>query len=193
MATISTSNYNIGGIDLYFNASPAHSSLLATDPSVASGLGGAFRTSGNSIGNVVSAEISPDVTYVEHFVADCGKKKKDKTVAQLVNVSIPIVTDEMNYNNLKRFFMASYLGSTKMAVAEEPLTEGAAQFVFKTDVGIDMVYFIPKCTLRSDGALTTSADDWWTAPMVLDVLYYNTSHWSSKPYGMVLASTIGCT
>ena len=97
MATISTNNYNIGGIDLYFNASPAHSSLLATDPSVASGLGGAFRTSANSIGNVVSAEISPDVTYVEHFVADCGKKKKDKTVAQLVNVSIPIVTDEMNY------------------------------------------------------------------------------------------------
>ena len=40
MATISTNNYNIGGIDLYFNASPAHSSLLATDPSVASGLGG---------------------------------------------------------------------------------------------------------------------------------------------------------
>jgi hypothetical protein len=193
MATISTDNYTLGGIDLYFNASVAYASLLATDPSVASGLGGAMRNSGNSIGNVTSAEINPEVTYIEHYVNDCGKKKKDKTSAQLSNVSIPLTFDEMNYNNLKRFFMASYLGSTKMAVLEEPLVEGSAQFVFKTDVGVDMTYFIPKCTLRPDGALTTSMDDWWTAPLVLDVLYYNTGSWASKPYGMVLASAIGCT
>lgn len=193
MGTISTDNYTIGGIDLYFNPTVAHASLLATDPSVASGLGGAFRVAGNNVGNVVSAEITPDVTYVEHYISDCGKKKKDKTTAQLVNISIPITFDEMNYNNLKRFFLASYLSSTKMGVMEEPLTEGSAQFVFKTNVGIDMTYFIPKCTLRPDGALTTSMEDWWSGPLVLDVLYYNTSHWASKPYGMVLASTIGCT
>ena len=188
--TISTDNYTIGGVALYFNASPAHASLLATKNSVASGLGGAFRTATNDLGNIVSAELTPDITYVDHFRSDKGKRKKDKIQANTESLTIPFTFDEINVNNLKKFFMASSLSSTKLAVLEEPLVEGAAQLFFDTNVGNDFTYFIPKCTIRSDGGLAMNAEDWWTGPLVLEVLFYDTGSWASKPFGFVLASNI---
>ena len=192
MATKSTDSYSIGAVDLYFEASIAHSSLLATAPAVASGLGGAFRTSGHNLGNIVTAEINPEVTYVEHWVSDCGMRKRDKKAANVVSMSIPFTFDEINEGNLQKFFLASNLSTTKLAVFEEPIQEGSAQLVFRTDVGQDMTYFIPKCTIGPDGALAANAEDWWTGPMVLDIMYYDTGSWASKPYGMILASTIDC-
>jgi hypothetical protein len=187
---ISTDNYTIGGVSLYFEASVAHASLLATSFSTASGMGGAFRTSGRDLGNIVSAELTPDITYIDHFIADKGKRKKDKVQANTESLTIPFTFDELNVANLKKFFMASSLSTTKLAVLEEPLVEGAAQLFFDTDVGNDFTYFIPKCTIRSDGGLSMNAEDWWTGPLVLEVLFYDTSHWASKPFGFVLASNI---
>lgn len=175
---------------MYFNASVNHSSLLATDPSNASGLGGAFRTSGNDLGNIVSAEMTPEITYLDHFIADKGKRKKDKVQSNTESLTIPFTFDEINTDNLKKFFAASALTSTKLAVLEEPLVDGSAQLFFDTDVGNDFTYFIPKCTIRSDGALAMNTEDWWTGPLVLEVLHYNTSHWASKQFGFVLASNI---
>jgi hypothetical protein len=190
MATISTNNYTIGQVNLYFEASPAHASLLATNSAVSAGKGGAFRTSARSLGNIVTSEITPDVTYIDHFISDKGARKKDKTVLNMVSVTIPFTFDEVNEANLKRFFMASTLSSGRLAAFEKSLTQGAAQLQFDTDTGNDMVYFIPKCTIRPNGALSVNEEGWWTAPMVLEVLYYETSHWASKPYGFVFASNI---
>lgn len=190
MATVSSNNYTIGMVDLYFTASVAHASLLATDSSVQTGLGGAFRTSANSLGNVVGLELNPDVTYVDHFVADRGERKKDKTTVSMVSLTMPFTFDEMNYNNLRRYFIGSSLSNTKIAPFEKPLFEGSAQMVFRTDVGKGMTYFIPKCQIRPNGSLAISGETWWTGPCVLEILYYNTSHWASKPYGLVLASDI---
>ena len=191
MPTISTGNYTVGQVSLYFTASPAHSSLLATDPSVASGLGGAFRTTARAFGNITAAEINPDVTYIEHFISDKGRKKRDKVSANMVSMSVPFTFDEMSAANIQKFFLASNLAAGgRYAVFEKALTEGAAQVFFDTDVGNDIVYFIPNCIIRPDGALSTNEEDWWSGPMVLDILYYENSHWASKPYGFVLASNI---
>lgn len=192
MGTISTGNYTIGQVDMYFEATSAHASLLATDPSVASGLGGAFRSSDRDLGNIVGAEIANDVTYIEHFVADKGSRKKDHVAAGTIAVSIPFQFDEINFNNMKRFFLASDLdgGGTKLAVGEKALSIGCAQLYFNTDVGNDIVYFIPKCIIRPDGNLAINDEDWWSGPMVLEILHYETGQWASKPYGMVLASNV---
>jgi len=167
----------------------AHASLLATSSSV-SGKGGAFRTSGRNLGNIVTAEIAPDVTYVDHFTSVKGKRKKDKIMANTESLTIPFTFDEVNYNNLKKFFLGSALSSNTIAVLEEPLVQGSAQLFFNTDTGNDITYFIPKCTIRPDGNLAVNTEDWWTGPMVIEVLYYDSGSWASKPFGMVLASNI---
>ena len=175
MSTINTDNYTLGMCSLYYTASVAHSDLLTAT----------FRSSANSLGNIVTAEISPDVSYVEHYMADQGKRKKDKVALNLVNVTIPFTFDEMNTANIKRFFMASTLNTNQLAPFEKPLAEGSVQLYFDTSVGQDMVYYIPKCTIRPDGAISMNPEDWWAAPMVIDVLYYDTGHWASKPYGKI--------
>jgi hypothetical protein len=187
MPTISTGSYTIGGVDLYFAASVAHASLLTSAnatqiaaDSTRAGMGGAFRASARNLGNIVTAEPTPDVTYVDHFVSKCGKRKKDKIAANTESLTIPFSFDEINAANLKRFFLASSLTSTKLAVLQEPLVEGAAQMVFKTDIGQDMTYFIPKCTIKPNGALGVNTESWWSVGMILEVLFYNTSHWASK-------------
>ena len=190
MSTISTNSYTIGQVDLFFDPSVAHASLMWASNVVASGMGKAFQTTGRNFGNIVTAEISPDVSYVEHWISDNGQRKKDKVAVNTVNLTIPFTFDEINAANLKKFFLASSLTTKQLAVFEEPLTEGCAQLVFTTSVGQDMTYYIPKCTIRPDGALSTNAEDWWEAPMVLEVLYYNTAPWATKPYGFVNASAV---
>jgi len=196
MGTLSTGNYTVGGISLFFSATVADASLLATIPGF-SGKGSAFRTATlqHNLGNIVTSEITPDVTYLEHFVADKGRQKKNKISANMTNISIPFTFDEMSSTNLQRFFLASVVATTpgtkSLAVFEKALQEGSAQLYFNTDVGKDMIYFIPKCILRPDGALGGGdGSEWWSGPMVLDILHYDTSHWASKPYGFVYASVL---
>jgi len=183
MATISTNNYTIGGVDLYFEASVGHASLnliVATNT-----VGSTFRTTGRSLGNVVTSEIALDVTYVDHFISVNGSRRKDKIQANTRSLTIPFTFDEMNENNLKRFFLASNLGGNKLAVLQNPLNEGAVSLLFRSDVGPDLVYSIPKCTIKPDGNLTTNTEDWWTGPLVIEVLHYSTGQWASKPYGVL--------
>lgn len=177
-------------VDLYFNASIAHASLLATDSTVAAGKGGAFRTTANSLGNIVGLELNPDITYIDHYVADRGTRKKDKTVTSMVGLTLPFTFDEMNYNNLQKYFVGSSLSNTTIAPFEKAIFEGSAQLVFQTDVGQGMTYFIPKCAIRPNGSLAISGESWWTGACVLEILFYDTGHYASKPYGMVLASNI---
>ena len=94
MATISTDNYAVGGIDLYFEASVAHASLLAT-PAGGGTVGSPFRTTGRSLGNITTGELAPDVTYLEHFISVNGKRRRDKTVSNIELISIPFTFDEL--------------------------------------------------------------------------------------------------
>jgi hypothetical protein len=192
MATVNTDNYTIGQIDLYFEASVNHASLLATKTSVSTGKGGAFRTATRNLGNIVTSEFGSDTTYVDHYIHSCGKRVKDKVAANTFSLSIPFTFDEMNEDNLQRFFLASSLGTHKLAPLEEPIKEGSAQLVFRTDVGQDLTYFMPKVQIRPDGPMSISDEEWWTGPMVLEVLHYNTDHWASKQFGLLFASTINC-
>lgn len=184
MATVNTNNYTIGGVDLYFEASVAHASLIDTTGTVTPGSN--FRTTARSLGNVVTSEIGLDVTYIEHWVSVNGSRRKDKIQANTRSLTIPFTFDEMNDANLKKFFLASTIGgANKFAVLQNPLNEGAVSLLFRSDIGPDLVYSIPKAVIRPDGNLTTNTEDWWTGPMVIEVLHYSTGSWASKPYGVL--------
>jgi len=187
MATIKTGNYTIGGIDIYFDPSEAHASLLLGTPD-----GSKFRTTKRNIGNVVSAEFNPDITYVDHFISVKGARRKDLTQPTTKALSINFTFDEINATNLKRFFLASSLGGGVkfLAPLEKALPTGSVSVLFSTDVGRDFAYNIPKAVIRPDGALAMNTEDWWSGPMVLEVLFYNTGQYASKPYGKIDTSVI---
>ena len=189
MAVLSDSgaNYNIGGIDIYFDPSIAHASLL-----LGTTRGSAFRLAGRNIGNIVSAEFNPDITYVDHFISVKGSRRKDLTQPTTKALNINFVFDEVNASNLRRFFLASKLGAAanRLAPMEKPLLTGSVSMLFNTDVGKDFVYSIPKATIKPDGALAMNTEEWWSGPMVLEVLYYATGQYASKPYGLLDTSAI---
>ena len=186
MSTINTSNYTVGQGSLYFSTTIANASLdttpLATD----------FRHGGNSLGNIVNIELNPEVTYLEHFVTQNGKRVKDKIIEQQVAIMINFTFDEMNEDNLARFFFATETASL-LSVLESTTDEGSAVLYTTTDVGRDLLYKIPKCALRPDGPLPLNAEDWWQAPMVLEVLRYQSADgsnatWIAAPFGTMQVS-----
>lgn len=186
MAVKNTSDYTIGGADLYFKATIA-------DDDIGSDL--AFQVSANNIGNVYDVEISPDVTYIDHFISSKSKKVKDKTVANQNSLTINFSTDEISQNNLAKFFLGSAVGS-EVRVLQNTIIEGSAHLKIDTDVGQSLVYRIPKCAIKSNGSFSTAnGEDWQSLPITLDVLELTSGDtvasatvkttWLDKPYGSI--------
>jgi hypothetical protein len=192
---INTANYTIGGAKLYFCSTVAderlNTSLISINASI--------QTNTYSYGNIVTSDITPEVTYVEHWTSSNGKRVKDKISANTSMVSISFTFDEMNQFNLGKFFMGTSTASS-VQVLQDTLDEGCAALVIKTDIGQDLTYFIPKCVIRPDGALDLNAEDWHSAPMIVEVLEYQTGDsaaanatanasintaWIAAPFGRV--------
>lgn len=199
MATIDSDSYTIGGIDLYYAATINHTSL---ESGTLNGIGSDFRISAHNLGNIVVAEFAPDVTYLDHLtITAAGDRQKDHVVTTMKNLTIPFQFDEMNEANLRKFFQGDDVsascnaGTPLFKVMTNTLEYGSAQIYFRTDIGQDIVYMIPKCTLRPDGNMAMNIEDWWTGPMVLDVLH-NT--WTpnaiasdvNAPYGLISIKAI---
>jgi hypothetical protein len=160
--TIDTGNLTIGAAKIYFNATVGHPDCLATQ---------AFRTTANSLGNIVSADITPENTYVEHFTSNQGKRVRDKEVVTQSAINVSFTFDEMNMANLRRFFFGTTNASYVFPL-QSNIAEGSAQIVVQTQIGKDMIYQIPKCNLRPAGGLTLNPESWHEAPMQLSILEY---------------------
>lgn len=184
MSVVNDDNYAVGGIDLYFDPTIGHASLLAT---AGGSTGNGFRTAARNMGNVVTSEIAANVTYLEHFISVNGKRRKDKTVSSLEAISIPFTFDEISETNLQRALLASNLGGSKLAPMQNPVVRGSVSMLFTSDNGNNLVYSIPKAIIRPDGNLSIgNGEDWWSQSMMLDIEYCSTSdHWASKPYGVI--------
>jgi len=138
------------------------------------------------LGNIVAAEITPNVTYLDHFKSVEGIRRKDKTVAIMKSISIPFTFDEINEENIRDFMYAVSLGGYKynaLQTVNVPI-EGRAVLRFKTSVGQSFEYVIPRCALRADGGLTFNVESWLQGKFSLEVLQAPSSV-SSYPYGVI--------
>lgn len=162
--TINTENLTIGGAKLYFCSTIADGRCIPISNA-------SIQTNSYSLGNIVTSEITPEVTYVDHFTSSNGKKVKDKTAAVTSMIRVGFTFDEMNPSNLSKFFMGDLVGSS-IQVLQNTLDEGCANLVVKTDIGQDLTYIIPKCVIRPDGALNLADEDWHQAAMTLECLEY---------------------
>jgi len=192
VGTLDTGNYTIGMAELYFNATVGHAEVIN---------GTVFQTTANNLGNIVTAGVTPEVTYVDHFRSKDGRKVKDKTVVNQKSVNVNFTFDEPNQANLSKFFLGTQSGDD-IRVLENTLDEGAAQMMIKTDIGKDMIYRIPKCVIKPDGEYAMSDEDWHSIGMMLEVLEYQSgdnvgvdasgtvvsiqnASWLLSPYGFV--------
>ncbi len=182
---IDSDNYTIGGAMLYYNATVGNQNCLGTT---------AFWTAANNMGNIVTSEVMPDVTYTEHWRSKNGALVKDKEVVNKKSINITFTFDEMNQNNLRRFLMGTDSSASKFNVLDNVLEEGCGHLVIKTDVGQDFIYRFPKCTLRPDGALTLDPESWHEAGFVLNIIEYLNGDctnstlnatWLGMPFGEV--------
>ena len=161
--TIDSDNYTIGGAKLYYNATVGSQDCFATT---------GFWTAANNLGNIVSAELTPDMTYVEHWKSLNGKRVKDKEVVNTSAINISFTFDEMNQTNLRRFLLGTDSTASKFYVLDNTLEEGCGQLVIETDIGQDLIYRFPKATLRPDGALNFDPESWHEMSMTLNILEY---------------------
>jgi hypothetical protein len=152
--TIDSDNYTIGGAKLYYCATVGAQNCLATTP---------FWNNTNNMGNIVTSEIMPDVTYVEHWKSSNGALVKDKEVVNKKSINITFTFDEMNQANLRRFLMGTDTSASKFKPLDDVLAEGCGHLVMETAVGQDFIYRFPKCTLRPDGALSLNPESWHEA------------------------------
>lgn len=182
---INTSNYSVGMAKLYWMSTPTAASTNALYRSVK-----AFNAT-FSLGNIVAAEIAPEITYLDHYQSLKGDKRKDRTVAVMKSVSVPFTFDEMNATNMKYFFYTSNAGTNKYVVmgSSNVPQEGCAVLAFSTDIGKDFMYVIPRCALKADGGLGFNIEDWMTGKFSIEVLYmssYNASGTATAaPYGFL--------
>ena len=207
MGTISTNNYTLGQAELYFEASVNNASL---DDGTSNGVGSAFRTAARRFGNITDIELQPNVSYLDHFVVtQTGVKQKDLTVANELSLSISFSCDEINATNFRKFMFGTAVTDASLlepatsgpafTIMSNTLNYGSAQIYFRTGVGRDFVYMIPKCTIRPDGNLPLSSEDWLQMPYVLEVF---NNHWNAvhiatsgasvvSNYGLISMTAIG--
>ncbi len=182
---IKSSNYTVGMAYIYIHNTTGSTGLASIDAQIASA---AYHTH-FCVGNTTSVEISPDVTYLDHFISVNGERRRDKTVSTSHSIAVNFTFDEINATNIKRFLYGeeAVAASPTFIVNASPVKEVAAQVVFVTSVGRDLIYKIPKAALKSDGGLSFEAEDWMSGNMMLDVLYDNafTHNSTSAPYGYV--------
>jgi hypothetical protein len=190
-----TAAYAVGMARLYW--STIKGTVATQVDSVLGAVMSASRTlfGGYELGNVVAAELNPDVTYLDHFVAVAGQRRKDKSVAITKSINIPITFDEVSATNLTNFFAASPLSATRHAIMTQDTDppEGVGVLAFYTDTGKDFLYVIPKANIKAEGGLSFNMEDWMNVPMSIEVLHhstYNAQNTSTAcPYGFISLPT----
>ena len=189
---IDSDSYTVGMAYIYVHNTTGTTGLASIDAQIASA---AYHTH-FCVGNTTAVEITPDVTYLDHFISINGLRRRDKTISTQNSISVNFTFDEINATNIRRFLYGetAVAASPTFIVNASPLKEVAAQVVFTTSVGKDLIYKIPKAALKSDGGLSFEAEEWMTANMMLDILYDSTytHNGSAAPYGYVnFAATSG--
>jgi hypothetical protein len=189
---IDSDSYTVGMAYIYVHNTTGTTGLASIDAQIASA---AYHTH-FCVGNTTAVEITPDVTYLDHFISINGLRRRDKTISTQNSISVNFTFDEINATNIRRFLYGetAVAASPTFIVNASPLKEVSAQVVFTTSVGKDLIYKIPKAALKSDGGLSFEAEEWMAANMMLDILYDSTytHNGSAAPYGYVnFAATSG--
>lgn len=177
-----TESYSVGMCELFFGTGS---------------LGGGSTSLGQirTFGDIVAAEITPAITYLDHFVSIEGDKRKDKSVAVVKALSIPFTFDEIDEENVRSLMGGVNIpgfgpdsnaggGRDTVMTTTMPL-EGRAILRFKTKIGKTFSYSIPRCALKAEGGLAFNVDSWIQGKFTLEILRCTDSTQTTTPYGIL--------
>ena len=129
------------------------------------------------MGNVTSMSFTPKITKLDHFSSRQGIKKKDLSVATVLEAEIKMVAEEFTARNIQMALLASFSespsGSNENVVLDiftEPLRKCAFKFVGTNSVGPQWTFEFPVVVLTPTGALDTISDEWGKIELTGDVL-----------------------
>src|SRR3974390_210354 len=108
------------------------------------------------MGNVTSMSFTPKITKLDHYSSRQGVKKKDLSVATVLEAEIKLVAEEFTARNIQMALLASYSNSGELVtldVLTEPLRKCAFKFVGTNDVGPQWTFIFPVVTLTPTGSL----------------------------------------
>jgi hypothetical protein len=125
------------------------------------------------MGNVTSLEFTPKVTKLDHYSSRTGTKKKDRTVATVLEAELKLVAEEWTARNLQMALLATLTdsgGVINLDILQEPLKACAIKFVGTNDVGPQWSFEFPICRLMPSAALNPISDEWGKIELTADVL-----------------------
>jgi hypothetical protein len=125
------------------------------------------------MGNVTSMSFTPKITKLDHYSSRQGVKKKDLSVATVLEAEIKLVAEEFTARNIQMALLASYSNSGELVtldVLTEPLRKCAFKFVGTNDVGPQWTFIFPVVTLTPTGSLDAISDEWGKIELTGDVL-----------------------
>jgi hypothetical protein len=143
------------------------------------------------LGNVVTGEIAPDITYLDHFTAKSGTRKKDRSIVQEIMVPINLTLDEPNVDAMNYFMLGGAIAAGTYPTGLTPQVfqpytdldkKGGCRLAGVSDSGNEWVWEIPRCSFKPDGAFSYNDQDWSQFSFIVEVLDASDES-ATKPYG----------
>lgn len=109
-----------------------------------------------TVGYVVTAAITPTLSYLSRFSATEGKDIEDLLSPDTLAISMTITMHEVATENLRRFFLADSAG----IVGKLPIQRSALTFKGVAVVGNNLTWTIPDAILSPEGSFGYQDQDW---------------------------------
>ena len=130
-----------------------------------------FKKTGESeyrdLGNVTTFELTPNLTTLPHFSSREGVKTKDRTVVTEKSLTVRLVTDEWDVENLRLALLGGETevdsnGRTTFEIFKSNAVSGALRFEGTNEVGPRYQYDLNKVDFVPQNAVNPLSEEWGT-------------------------------
>ena len=137
-----------------------------------------FKAVGESLyrdlGNVTTFELTPNLTKLDHFSSREGVKKKDRAVVTEKAMTVRIVTDEWDTENVRLALLGGETeidsdGRTIFEIFKSNAVTGALRFEGTNEVGPKFQYDLPTVEFIPQNAVNPLSEEWGTLELQGDV------------------------
>lgn len=147
-----------------------------------------FKKDGDSdyrdVGNVTEFETTPELESLEHYSSREGVKDLDKKVVTSKKMTIRMVTDEWDPENVALALLGVVSqdtdGDDMIDIFSENAIVGALRLEGTNEVGVRWLLEFPSVSFTPSGSLSWISDDWGTIELTGEALKVNGSYGIAK-------------
>ena len=113
------------------------------------------------LGNVPEFEITPNLETLDHFSSRSGVRSKDKSVVISKALTVRLVMEEWNAENLSMALLGEVTGDV-IDIFSKNTIEGELEFVGANEVGAQMTILLHNVSFQPGSSLNPISDEWGT-------------------------------